>query len=910
MDKTQKDLDLYFLTRNVQWRYRLDQYEDAVIAEMLKTVRAAVADVQLQLFNGDAVPRGDALLDELQALSAGLRKRLGEDVADMATEALNYSAQEHASILSIDNRVPINNVALSADQFRAFLGGPAGGVSLPAWVDAAWGNAVTEQVKRNLNIAVLQGESYQKAVRGLLESTIADFTEREAVTIARTYVQTANVAAQMSLYEANDDLVTGWKWSSVLEPGYSKTGRGTCLRCQSLDQRRFKMGEGPPIPLHPRCVTGDTLISAPGVVAAIRIKYSGPIIDIRIDGGNTLSCTPNHRIMTDRGVKFAGDIQKGDKVIYDRAHAEGIHGSKDHYGLPTKAEDIFHFFADRFELFKAEPTSPGVDLHGDELFVEGDIDIVAPKSLLRGDFETLLFQDLKDMFLPSSNVSDAFLPGLSKSTSMLVRMGLSAQSVSRFLSVFDALLFCHSGESKNGALARSAWLNSCAGKVAPDGSLVGPEMIRDFIRTKAAGVHGDNFLDGELDRIWMLCADLAALHGRSSFVAEGDALPDKSAFDWLSSPPEEVANLFLGLSSSVELRDVEFVGERSFNGHVYDLQSISSTYYNEGMLSSNCRCVALPVMKTWRELGLDRDELDAAIRPYTIRPDANIDAGGMRTIIESGRHQGDYASWWAKQPEAFKINAVGPGRYELLKSGKISFADLVDGDGRQRTLKELMGGQKSALIVAQKQLHPFESMRIELDKKYGIDKIYSMATDSELEKFELLERDFYMAQKDAGNLAQATVKVKSAAPDAYKVWADSDDVRGAIGELMEKAWDDDGYDYFGVRVNTDLTDMFSEATLRKSGIDPKKKPVYKVGDILEPSFVWDDNELTNEMLEGTSTLIVKRGDAKSIQNAVKLLNQYAGRDVILAAGEDALFGQDEGELILKNAKVLNIWKRK
>ena len=354
MDKTQKDLDLYFLTRNVQWRYRLDQYEDATIAEMLKTVRAAVADVQLQLFNGDTAPRGDALLDELQALSAGLRKRLGEDVADMATEALNYSAQEHASILSIDGRVPINNVALSAEQFRAFLGGPAGGVSLPAWVDAAWGSTVMEQVRRNLNIAVLQGESYQKAVRGLLESSIADFTEREAITIARTYVQTASVAAQMSLYEANDDLVTGWKWSAVLEGGYSKSGRGTCLRCSCLDQRQFKMGEGPPIPLHPRC-----------------------------------------------------------------------------------------------------------------------------------------------------------------------------------------------------------------------------------------------------------------------------------------------------------------------------------------------RCVALPVMKSWRELGLDRDELEPAIRPYTIRPDVNIDAGGMRTIIESGRHQGDYASWWAKQDMAFRVNAVGPGRFELLESGRIKFEDLVDAQGRQRTLEEL-----------------------------------------------------------------------------------------------------------------------------------------------------------------------------------------------------------------------------
>lgn len=355
MDKTQKDLDLYFLTRNVQWRYRLDQYEDAVIAEMLKTVRAAVADVQLQLFNGDQVPRGDALLDELQALSAGLRKRLGEDVADMATEALNYSAQEHASILSIDGRVPINNVALSAEQFRAFMSSPAtGGVSLPAWVDAAWGSTVTDQIKRNLNIAVLQGEGYQKAVRGLLESSIADFTEREAITIARTYVQTASVAAQMRLYEANDDLVTGWKWSAVLEGGYSKSGRGTCLRCSALDQKIFPMGKGPSIPLHPRC-----------------------------------------------------------------------------------------------------------------------------------------------------------------------------------------------------------------------------------------------------------------------------------------------------------------------------------------------RCVALPVMKTWRELGLDRDELDAAIRPYTIRPDVNIDAGGMRTIIESGRHQGDYASWFEKQGRAFQQNVVGPGRLQLLDTGKIRFEDLVDGQGRQRTLEEL-----------------------------------------------------------------------------------------------------------------------------------------------------------------------------------------------------------------------------
>jgi hypothetical protein len=355
MDKTQADLDLYFLTRNVQWRYRLDQYEDAAIAEMLKTVRSTVAEIKQEIFDGDVPENADELVAELEALSAGLRKRIGEDVATMSSVAGEYSVAEHTAIMSLDGAAKINTVALSAAQFKEFLGGgPTQGTPLPAWVDAAWGEAVSQKIKRNLNVAVLRGEGYRKAVRGLLDAGLADFTEREAITIARTYVQTANVAAQMAVYQANDDLVTGWKWSSVLEPGYSKSGRGTCMRCAALDGQVFQMGKGPSIPLHPRC-----------------------------------------------------------------------------------------------------------------------------------------------------------------------------------------------------------------------------------------------------------------------------------------------------------------------------------------------RCVAIPVTKTWRELGIDRDEIEAAIRPYTIRPDANIDAGGMRTIIESGRHQGNYASWFAKQPKDFKINAVGPNRYKLLESGGIKFDDLIDREGNLRTLKQL-----------------------------------------------------------------------------------------------------------------------------------------------------------------------------------------------------------------------------
>jgi len=63
------------------------------------------------------------------------------------------------------------------------------------------------------------------------------------------------VKAQTDIYEANRDIVTKVKWSALLERGNSKTGRGTCARCQSLDEMEWKVDDynRPPCPLHARC---------------------------------------------------------------------------------------------------------------------------------------------------------------------------------------------------------------------------------------------------------------------------------------------------------------------------------------------------------------------------------------------------------------------------------------------------------------------------------------------------------------------------------------------------------------------------------------------------------------------------------------------------------------------------------
>ncbi len=113
-------------------------------------------------------------------------------------------------------------------------------------------------------------------------------------------------------------------------------------------------------------------------------------------------------------------------------------------------------------------------------------------------------------------------------------------------------------------------------------------------------------------------------------------------------------------------------------------------------LHVRCRCVSTPILKTYRELGIDIDEMEEVARPYTMRPDENIDAGGRRTIQEVGLSQGDYGSWFDKQSREFKLKAMGPGRLELLENGDVTFQGLVDSKtGELKTLKELRGGRVS-----------------------------------------------------------------------------------------------------------------------------------------------------------------------------------------------------------------------
>ncbi len=91
-------------------------------------------------------------------------------------------------------------------------------------------------------------------------------------------------------------------------------------------------------------------------------------------------------------------------------------------------------------------------------------------------------------------------------------------------------------------------------------------------------------------------------------------------------------------------------------------------------IHANCRCLLLPVLKSYRELGLDVDEMKTGTRASDlgqVPADTSFDA-----FLK--RHDDDYLD-----------ELLGPGRANLYRSGKITLRDLVSGDGRVLTLEQL-----------------------------------------------------------------------------------------------------------------------------------------------------------------------------------------------------------------------------
>lgn len=93
-----------------------------------------------------------------------------------------------------------------------------------------------------------------------------------------------------------------------------------------------------------------------------------------------------------------------------------------------------------------------------------------------------------------------------------------------------------------------------------------------------------------------------------------------------------------------------------------------------GKIHWGCRSSSIPVLKSWRDLGIDMDEV-----PKTTR--ASMDG----QVAESTT----FETWLRKQSEARQNRVLGVGKADLWRAGKIGFRDLLDQSGRPLSTEAL-----------------------------------------------------------------------------------------------------------------------------------------------------------------------------------------------------------------------------
>ena len=91
-----------------------------------------------------------------------------------------------------------------------------------------------------------------------------------------------------------------------------------------------------------------------------------------------------------------------------------------------------------------------------------------------------------------------------------------------------------------------------------------------------------------------------------------------------------------------------------------------------------CRSVIVPWLKTYRELGLDIDEIESTR--------ASMDGQVSDRL--------DFGEWLKGKSRAFQDEKLGPGRADLWRRGVITLSDLLDLRGNPLTLEQLKAQAK------------------------------------------------------------------------------------------------------------------------------------------------------------------------------------------------------------------------
>jgi len=95
-----------------------------------------------------------------------------------------------------------------------------------------------------------------------------------------------------------------------------------------------------------------------------------------------------------------------------------------------------------------------------------------------------------------------------------------------------------------------------------------------------------------------------------------------------------------------------------------------------------CRCTITPVLKSWKELGINLPESAKGAR------------ASMNGVVPEDT---DYQTWLSRQSKAVQVRALGPGRAKLFREGKVQAGEFTSESGHPITIRRLQAMEGRAV---------------------------------------------------------------------------------------------------------------------------------------------------------------------------------------------------------------------
>jgi len=248
------------LLRNLEFQYKISEYTDKQLLSIQRSLDVARKSLFEQIGNMDfRLPEGreHAVLQELNNMTLGIQAQLTGDIQAAAIKAGDTSIHEYGRILSFEGQVDevlaFNYAIPSPEQLKAMVNVPVGGKLMGEWVKDSFASNIVDGIQTSITAGMLQGIGTDKIINGLTQAF--GMIKKDAETLARTQIASANNAAAERVYKANADLIDAEIWNSTLEVS-TKSGRGTCCQCGALHGQEFKLDDPhirPPAHLSCKC---------------------------------------------------------------------------------------------------------------------------------------------------------------------------------------------------------------------------------------------------------------------------------------------------------------------------------------------------------------------------------------------------------------------------------------------------------------------------------------------------------------------------------------------------------------------------------------------------------------------------------------------------------------------------------